>query len=737
VKPSFSILRGTVAKRILGLFLLCALLPIGSLAVLSLWEMSVSLKEQTDRQLHHASKNVNMAILQSLYSLQTELEVRALSPGGLLRHSSGASERAPIPGQDRHFLGLTLFREGALANPLFGRPCPLPPMTDGIASHLAAGKAYVFVREVPGTPPRVYMAVSSDRRMPVESFLVGEIHPGYLREIIESVMPAETDLAILDATGAALFRSRPVPAEVVRRVGSEMERNFYGQFEWRGEGDTVLVNYRSIFMQAPYFSGDWAIVVSQSRADAFAVVTRFTKMFVLIIVLTLLVILLLSIVQIRRKLDPLGKLREGTRKIGEGNFGNRIEIATGDEFEDLAHSFNTMAERLGKEFHALTETGRIVRSVLTALEKGTIVKTVLSSLRNVVPCKTVGISLFDPGGNGTGQAYGDRLDTGDPDDLPQSPVVLTPEEMQMLREADEGLIVKPGSDFQGLLSPLSGNGARRFVLLPFLHKKQLAGVIAMGFGEGTGQGGREGLLRARQIADQVAIALANAGLLEELAQLNWGAMTALARTVDAKSPWTAGHSERVTEFALMIGREMGLGDQEIDLLQRGGLLHDIGKIGVPGTILDKPGKLTPEEFAIIRSHPGKGSRILEPIPAFREIIPIVLEHHEKFNGSGYPRGLSGEAISLGARILAVADVYDALSADRPYRPAHPQDKVLAIIEEGVGRHFDPVVVQAFRKIIPSGEEATICREGRPEAIVGQVPVSSQGIDRSGKTGRLS
>ena len=735
MNPSLSILRGTVAKRILGLFLLCALLPIGSLAVLSLWEMSGSLKEQTDRRLHHASKNVNMVVLQSLYSLQTELEVLALSPGGLLRHSSGVQGKIPLPPRDQHFLGLTLFREGALANPLFGRPCPLPPLTDGIASHLAAGKAYVFVREVPGAPPRVFMVVSSDRRMPGERLLVGEMNPKYLRDIIESAMPAETDLAILDSTGAALFRSRPLPAEIARRVGGEMERNFSGQFTWDGGGDTVLVNYRSIFIQAPYFSGDWAVVVSQSRADAFAAVTSFTKMFVLIVVLTLLVILFLSIVQIRRNLDPLGKLREGTRKISEGNFGDRIEIASGDEFEDLAHSFNTMAEHLGKEFHALTETGRIVRSVLTGLEKGKIVKTILLEFRNVVPCETVGISLFDPDENGTGQAYADRLGTGDPDDPRHSSVVLTPEEMQMLRETDESLIVEPGRDFQGLLSPLSGNGARRFVLLPLLHKKQLAGVLAMGFGEGKGQASREGLLRARQIADQVAVALANAGLLEELAQLNLGAMTALARAVDTKSPWTAGHSERVTECALKIGEKMGLGAQEIDLLERGGLLHDIGKIGVPGMILDKPGKLTPEEFAVIRSHPGKGVRILEPIPAFQEIIPLVSQHHEKFDGSGYPRGLSGEAISLGARILAVADVYDALSADRPYRPAFPLDKVLAIIEEGAGRHFDPVVVQAFRKIIPSGEEATICREDRPEAIVGQMPVPNQGIDQSEKTER--
>lgn len=717
MRSSLPILRGTVAKRILGLFLFCALLPIGSLAVLSLWEMTGSLKEQTDRRLHHDSKNVNMAILQGLYSLQTELEVLALSPGGLFRQSSEAPGKTPLPARDQHFLGLTLFREGSQADTLFGTPCPPPPRTEASRKHLADGKGYVFVQEVPGAPSRVYMAVSSDRRMPGERLLVGEIHPKYLGEIIESVMPSETDLAILDSTGAVFFRSRPLPAEVARRVGDELRRTHAGQFDWNGGGDSFLVNYRSIFMQGPYLSGNWTVVISQSRADAFAAVATFTRMFVLIVVLTLLVVSLLGIHQIRKKLDPLGKLREGTRKIGEGDFGDRIKIASGDEFEELAHSFNTMAERLGKEFHALTETGRIVRSVLTGLEKGKIVKTILSDFRTVVPCETVGISLIDPDGNGTGQAYADRLGTGDSDDPRHSSVVLTPEEMEILRETDGSLIVEPGSDFQGLLSSLTGNGARRFVLLPLLQKKQLVGVLAMGIGEGTGQC-REDLLRARQIADQVAVALANAGLLEELAQSNWGAMTALARTVDTKSPWTAGHSERVTKLALKIGREMGLTAKELNLLHRGGLLHDVGKIGVPAKILDKPGKLTPEEFAIIREHPGKGSRILEPIPAFREIIPIVLQHHEKFDGKGYPGGLSGEQISLGARILAVADVYDALAADRPYRPAFPLDQVHAIIEKGAGLHFDPVVVQAFRKIILPGEAENISREDRAATIVG-------------------
>jgi HD-GYP domain-containing protein (c-di-GMP phosphodiesterase class II) len=181
----------------------------------------------------------------------------------------------------------------------------------------------------------------------------------------------------------------------------------------------------------------------------------------------------------------------------------------------------------------------------------------------------------------------------------------------------------------------------------------------------------------------------------ELRALQLGTLEALARTVDAKSPWTAGHSQRVTAIGVLIGRAMGVPADGLEQLRHGGLLHDIGKLGVPGRILDKPGALTAEEWRTVRQHPERGARILEPIAAYAPIIPIVLEHHERFDGSGYPRGLVGEAISLGGRIFAVADVVDAMSSDRPYRPGLPIEDVVRYITDQAGRQFDPRVVEAF------------------------------------------
>jgi putative nucleotidyltransferase with HDIG domain len=186
---------------------------------------------------------------------------------------------------------------------------------------------------------------------------------------------------------------------------------------------------------------------------------------------------------------------------------------------------------------------------------------------------------------------------------------------------------------------------------------------------------------------------------KRLDKINRDTLTALARTIDAQSPWMAGHSERVTHLALKIGFSLGLTPRLLDNLQQAGLLHDIGKIGIPANILDKPGKLTDEEYRIICEHPEKGVKILQSIEQYAEVIPVAMQHHEWFNGKGYPDGLSGQKISLGARILSVADVFDALTSDRPYRDGIPIEIAADMIRQGSGTQFDPKVVDTFLNLL--------------------------------------
>lgn len=148
---------------------------------------------------------------------------------------------------------------------------------------------------------------------------------------------------------------------------------------------------------------------------------------------------------------------------------------------------------------------------------------------------------------------------------------------------------------------------------------------------------------------------------------------------------------------------MGLPARDLQIVHRGGLLHDIRKIGTPAAVLDKPGKLEPEEIKIMQDHMKIGVRILEPVPCFREILPMVAQHHEWFDGSGYPAGLARENINLHARILAVADAYDAILSDRPYRKGPSKQQVIEILEGKAGTQFDRLVIRMLRQLLTTGQ----------------------------------
>ncbi len=173
----------------------------------------------------------------------------------------------------------------------------------------------------------------------------------------------------------------------------------------------------------------------------------------------------------------------------------------------------------------------------------------------------------------------------------------------------------------------------------------------------------------------------------------------LRYTVEAKDPYTRGHSDRVSEYSVLIGKKMGLSDEELDTLRVGGLFHDIGKIGVPDAILRKPDKLTDDEYSEIKNHPSIGAHILAPAAIFQNIIPIVKHHHEKYDGKGYPSQLKGEEIPLFARIAAVADTFDAMTSKRTYRDELPLERVIEEIERYKGTQFDPNIADVFLDIL--------------------------------------
>ncbi len=201
------------------------------------------------------------------------------------------------------------------------------------------------------------------------------------------------------------------------------------------------------------------------------------------------------------------------------------------------------------------------------------------------------------------------------------------------------------------------------------------------------------------IANQAAIAIENSRLHLHVRRLFLSSIRALANAIEARDQYTRGHSERVTEYSVKIAERMKIDKDELEKIRYAALLHDIGKINVKEGILNKPGKLTDEEFKIMSQHPVYGARIMEPVEEFRQMLPYMYHHHEKYNAGGYPEGLSGEDIPLASRILAVADSFDAMTSNRPYRKSLSIEHAVSEIEKNSGTQFDPRVVTVFKDIL--------------------------------------
>jgi putative two-component system response regulator len=177
----------------------------------------------------------------------------------------------------------------------------------------------------------------------------------------------------------------------------------------------------------------------------------------------------------------------------------------------------------------------------------------------------------------------------------------------------------------------------------------------------------------------------------------------LARSIEGKDPHTHGHCERLSEYSTRLGEYLGLPEDQITALRRGGVVHDIGKVAVPDAILLKPGRLTEEEWKVMREHPTVGERICAPLKSFRLVLPIIRHHHEKYDGSGYPDGLRGDAIPVAARVLQIVDVYDALTNERPYKKAFSTADALQTMKEEVAKGWwDPQIFDQFNQLVTSG-----------------------------------
>ena len=257
-------------------------------------------------------------------------------------------------------------------------------------------------------------------------------------------------------------------------------------------------------------------------------------------------------------------------------------------------------------------------------------------------------------------------------------------------------------------------GVREFIVAPVSKGSRLMGwllavnrVYRQGW-DGAGTSLEHGALEfgtpeagiLSSAASMLATHARNVELFREKENLLVNVVRALVSAIEAKDEYTCGHSERVALFGERLGREVGLSDEACDKLYLTGLVHDVGKIGICDSTLLKPGRLTDEEFEEIKRHPDLGWAILHDLEQLRYVFPGVVHHHERHDGKGYPDGLAGEVIPLDGRILAIADAYDAMTSDRPYRQGMPQEKAESILQSGAGTQWDPELLDIFFRIMP-------------------------------------
>jgi len=246
---------------------------------------------------------------------------------------------------------------------------------------------------------------------------------------------------------------------------------------------------------------------------------------------------------------------------------------------------------------------------------------------------------------------------------------------------------------------------KSFLCVPLVLQERALGVLNL-----TGKGDRKPFTEqdrdfAVAIAGQIAVALENAGLYDTIQQNSLSAVQALADSLEARDPYTSGHSARVTDYAIRIAKTLGVSLPSIETLRYAGRLHDIGKLGISEATLHSKSKLSEDEWATIREHPAKGERIVQSLGFLDRAKQVVRHHHERWDGTGYPDGLKGEEIPFLTRILSVADCYDAMTSQRPYRGAMTHSEALAELEREISRQFDPAVVQQFAKVMAGGPVA--------------------------------
>jgi putative nucleotidyltransferase with HDIG domain len=398
---------------------------------------------------------------------------------------------------------------------------------------------------------------------------------------------------------------------------------------------------------------------------------------------------------------PLGALTESARRVAEGELDVRIDLGSRKELAELSSAFNSMAvtiqqrtEDLTHKVDELTTLYETSRALGSTLDLDTLLDSTLDAAMRSFAVDSGYLVLRDS----TSSDLKLRAWRGTTDAAPDDRAVRSSMSEWVVRQG-RPLIFNPSAAHGDVENVDVITGALAAVCVPLHASDGVIGAIAVGSRDRDARFSGDDVRLLSTIANHLTVAIGNTELYASLQDAYLATVRSLAAAVDAKEPHMRGHSERVAVFARAIAEHMGLSHEQCTALEMAAYLHDIGKIGISGHILRKPGPLDEDETATMRHHPLIGANILRPVAFPWSIGPVVRHHHERYDGGGYPAGLRGEEIPILARVLAVADAYEAMIADRPYRKSLTAEGAIAELTACAGTQFDPRVVDSLIEVL--------------------------------------
>lgn len=411
----------------------------------------------------------------------------------------------------------------------------------------------------------------------------------------------------------------------------------------------------------------------------------------------------------RRMIKSVLTVTEKVRALSSGKSFGMIDVIEHNEIGELARAFNRITKELEEKIDELESSRQLAKKLLSRIGTAIVSYESIDNILNMVIENTVGALEAHMGSL--------MLVDGEKQELQVKTVwsrngeVANPACRVKLGEGIAGWVAKEGRPMRSAGKPMSlgfmaqdsaDDGA--ILCVPLKLRDQPIGVVAVLRANAGRTFTEDDESLVTNIGSQMAVAIENYRLNLDVERTYVETIMALALAVEAKDPYSAGHSKRVGYYATQLGEVMGLDAETLRTLNNAGILHDIGKIGIKDDILLKPQPLTPDEEKIMQQHPIIGEAIVKPVRSLQRVAVLVRHHHEKYDGSGYPTGLKGDQIPLAARILSVADAYDSMITDRPYRKRFSPEMAKAELRQYAGHQHDPAVVEAFLRVLVEKEQ---------------------------------